>query len=126
MNIERRTFVVGAAVFATAGAAKGGERTAMYGLIGKMRAQQGKRNALSAILMEGVAGMPGCLSYVIANDPADPDIIWVTEVWGSKAAHEASLKLPSVREAITRGRPLIAAMENIAETAPVGGTGLRP
>ena len=98
----------------------------MYGLIGKMRAQQGKRNALSAILMEGVAGMPGCLSYVIANDPADPDIIWVTEVWESKAAHEASLKLPSVRQAITRGRPLIAVMENIAETAPVGGTGLRP
>ena len=45
--------------------------TSMYGLIGRMRAIPGQRAALAAILLEGTAAMPGCLSYVIAEDPAD-------------------------------------------------------
>lgn len=47
----------------------------MYGLIGRMPAQAGKRCALTEVLVEGVAGMPGCLSYVVANDPADANVI---------------------------------------------------
>ena len=95
----------------------------MYGLIGKMTTQPGARGALAGILVEGVAGMPGCLSYVVANDPTDAEVIWITEVWEAKEAHVASLSLPSVRDAITKGRPLIAAMARIAETSPIGGSG---
>ena len=112
-------------VIAVAGCAhvrEGG--TSMYGLIGRMRAQPGQRDALVAVLIEGVAGMPGCLSYVVAEDPADADAIWITEVWDSADSHKASLALPSVREAIARGRPLIAGMEPGHETRPVGGHGL--
>ena len=96
----------------------------MYGLIGKMKAQPGQRDALAAILLEGVSGMPGCLSYVIANDPADPDLLWITEVWDSADSHRASLSLPSVQAAIAKGRPLIAGMEAVTTTEPVGGHGL--
>ncbi len=96
----------------------------MYGLIGKMTARPGKRDELVRILLDGVAGMPGCLSYVIANDPIDPDLIWITEAWESRDAHAASLTLPSVRDSIAQGRPLIAAMSAVAETVPVGGHGL--
>jgi quinol monooxygenase YgiN len=125
MNIKRRTFLAGtAAIVAIGPAAAMNEEHEMYGLIGKMTSQPGKRNALTAILVSGVAGMPGCLSYVVANDPANEDAIWITEVWVSKEAHAASLALPSVRDAIAKGRPLIAGMERVAETAPVGGSGL--
>lgn len=96
----------------------------MYGLIGKMRAVPGQRDALVAILLDGVSGMPGCMSYVVAQDTADADAIWVTEVWDSQASHKASLSLPSVQEAIARGRPLIASFEQHIETAPVGGHGI--
>jgi quinol monooxygenase YgiN len=96
----------------------------MYGLIGKMTAKPGQRDRLAAILMDGLGDMPGCLSYIVANDPTDPNLIWVTEAWESKGAHAASLSLPSVRAAITKGRPLIAAMSSVAETVPVGGHGL--
>ncbi|HPF62855.1 MAG: antibiotic biosynthesis monooxygenase [Gemmatimonadetes bacterium] len=96
----------------------------MHGLIGKMRAVPGQRDALIAILLEGVAGMPGCLSYVVARDPADADAIWITEVWDSPASHQASLALPAVRDAIARGRPLIAGFEQHVTTEPVGGHGL--
>jgi quinol monooxygenase YgiN len=96
----------------------------MYGLIGTMRVSAGRRDELVAILLEGVSGMPGCLSYVVAEDPSDPDAIWVSEVWVSEDAHRASLELPSVRDAIARGRPLIEGFGERFVTRPVGGHGL--
>ena len=96
----------------------------MYGLIGKMTAVLGGREALIAILLEGVASMPGCLSYIVATDPADPNAIWVTEVWDSQASHMASLSLPIVQQAIARAKPLIASFGENVVTEPVGGFGL--
>ena len=97
----------------------------MYGLIGRIKATPGKRAALAAILLEGTGTMPGCLNYVVAEDLADPDTLVVTEVWDSKQSHDDSLKLPAVQAAIAKGRPLIAGFEKVAETAPLGGVGLR-
>lgn len=71
----------------------------MYGLIGKLKATPGQRDALTAILVSDVGAMPGCFSYVVAHDPADPG-------------------------AIARGRPLIAGFGEHFETKPVGGHGL--
>ena len=96
----------------------------MYGLIGKMLATPGSREALIAILLEGLRDMPGCLSYVVARDPGDADALWITEVWDRRESHAASLGLPSVQQAIARGRPLIAGFGERFETEPVGGHGL--
>ena len=98
-----------------------------YGLYGKLNAQPGRREELVALLLEGgnaLEAMPGCLMYVINTANADPDAIWVTEIWESQEAHDASLTLDSVRAIIARARPLIApGGEQIAVT-PVGGKGL--
>jgi quinol monooxygenase YgiN len=96
----------------------------MYGLIGKMLCVPGQRDAFVALLLESTAAMPGCLSYVIAKDKADPDAIWVTEAWDSQASHKASLSLPAVQQAIAKGRPMIAGFGERFETEPVGGQGL--
>jgi quinol monooxygenase YgiN len=96
----------------------------MYGLIGKITTTPGARDQLAAILLEGTGVMPGCLSYIVARDPADPDALWVTEVWESAEHHRASLQLPAVQDAIRRGRPLIAGFSHRTETAPLGGVGL--
>ena len=96
----------------------------MHGLIGKAVAIEGKRDELIKILLDGVSGMPGCLSYVVAKDPVDKNAIWITEVWDSKESHAASLKLPSVKAAIAKGRPLFASFEMSQTTEPVGGHGL--
>ncbi len=95
----------------------------MYGLIGKIKCNDGQRNSLMAILLDGLVGMPGCLSYVVAEDATDPDAIWVTEVWTSREHHQASLTLPSVQQAIAAGRPLIAGFGERFATIPVGGHG---
>ena len=96
----------------------------LYGLIAKMTAAPGKRDELIAILLDSVASMPGCLSYIVAKDTSDPNAIWITEAWDSKASHDASLSLPEVRAAITKGKPLIAGFGDSVVTAPVGGHGL--
>lgn len=96
----------------------------MYGLIGRILALPGKRDALAAILAPGEGGMPGCLSYVVAEDSANTDALWVTEVWTDQAAHRASLNLPAAQAAIAKGRPLIAGFDSRSETKVLGGIGL--
>lgn len=96
----------------------------MYGLIGKMRAKPGERDALIAILLEGIGAMPGCLSYIVARDPGEADAIWITEVWDSEACHKASLQLPAVQAAIAKARPIIVGFDSHTVTEPVGGHGL--
>jgi quinol monooxygenase YgiN len=96
----------------------------LYGLIGKIKAKPGQREELAKILLAGTRSMPGCFSYIVANDPTDADALWITEVWDSADSHKASLALPAVKEAITAGRPLIAGFGERFETQPLGGTGL--
>src|SRR5215510_3543129 len=128
MNLRRRDFILVAGAATLAAIAPGyslptGEQK-MYGLIGKMTAVAGQRDALIAILLEETGAMPGCLSYVIAKDPSDANAIWITEVWDSQESHKASLSLASVKQSIARGKPLIAGFEKSTATEPVGGYGL--
>jgi quinol monooxygenase YgiN len=126
MTIDRRTMLgVTAAATMLPGAALSAEGTTMYGMLGRMKAQPGKRDELLALLLESSGGMPGCLSYIVAKDLKDPDAIWITEAWDSKEHHDASLKLPQVQAAIAKARPPIAGFDSEAETEPVGGIGLK-
>jgi quinol monooxygenase YgiN len=95
----------------------------MYGLIGRMLAYPEKRDELVAVMLDGMTEMPGCLSYVIATDPANDDAIWITEVWTDAGAHQASLGLEQVQVTIGKARPLIAGMDSRVECEPVGGIG---
>src|SRR5688500_13293509 len=52
----------------------------MYGWIGKLNAVPGQRDALAAILVDGTQAMPGCLSYIVASDPADDNALWIMQV----------------------------------------------
>jgi quinol monooxygenase YgiN len=96
----------------------------MYGLIGKFRAKPGKRDALVAAMLDDDTSIPGCISFVVAHDPSDPDAVWITEVWDSQASHKASLQMPSVKASIERAIPMIAKFEMNSETIPVGGIGV--
>lgn len=126
MILDRRQLTGGALALLSFGlpATAGAQEKSMHGLIGKLIAAPGKRDELAAILLDGTDTMPGCLSYVVALDPKDPNAIWVTEVWTDAAAHKASLELPQVRAAIAKARPLIAGFGESFTTMPIGGQGL--
>ncbi|MCW3847801.1 antibiotic biosynthesis monooxygenase [Sphingomonas sp. LB-2] len=90
-----------------------------YGFIGKVRCHPGKRAALAAVLNSDAGAMPGCILYLIAEDLKEADVLWITEIWESKSAHDQSLELPGVKAANAKGRPLIKAFEMAVETRPV-------
>ena len=100
------------------------EASGMYGLIVKLTVVPGRREEMIGILKESAVDMPGCFSYVVAKDSADENAIWVTEVWDSVASHDASLSLPSVKNAIPRAKAIVSSFDKIAVTSPVWGVGL--
>jgi quinol monooxygenase YgiN len=122
----RRRQILGGMLAAWGSRAKAAqeEKPAMFGMIGKMLAVPGRREELIALLLQGTAEMPGCLSYIVARDSADDAAIWITEVWIDKASHDASLSLPSVRKTIAAARPMIAGFSSSTVTTPIGGVGL--
>ena len=123
MSVARRPVLAGLALAMLGGraVAKGSkmEDPVPFGMIGKIKAHPGKRAELIAILTSGTDTMPGCRAYLIAEDVKDADAIWITEIWDDAASHNASLQLPAVRDAIARGRPMIAGFDISAETRPV-------
>jgi len=124
-SLRRTVLAGGLALAATVASstAQAQETKPMYGLIGQMKAAPGQRDALISILGAGTQAMPGCLSYIIAQDATDADALWITEVWTDKDSHAASLKLPSVQAAIAKARPIIAGFGHRFETVPVGEVG---
>jgi quinol monooxygenase YgiN len=99
-----------------------------FGLCGKMAAQPGRRDALVSIMKEAfaqVSKFPGCLLYLIFEDLDDKDCLWITEIWTSKEAHDASLKDSSILETISKARPhLDFARMTQAKLNPLFGVGM--
>ena len=99
-------------------------KTTMYGIVGKIISARDRRDELIEILLQSSKNMPGCLSYGVSRDKSDSEAFWVCEVWDSQQSHIASLNLEAVKQAITKGRPLIASFGERFEMEPVGGYGL--
>ena len=97
-----------------------------YGLFGKLVTRPGQRDAVVALLLRDVEELRGvgCQLYAVHVSPAHPDAVWVTEVWTSKEAHHASLRLPSVRRAIAEAMPLLTGEFDQVQLSVVGGLGL--
>lgn len=99
-----------------------------YGLFVKLQAQAGKGKELGEILLKGAKLMEnakGCILYVVSKGTADPDGIYVMEIWESKEDHDNSLKVPGVRELITQAMPILAGKPEGGMTLEVlGGKGL--
>lgn len=97
-----------------------------YGSHNRFTAQAGQGDALAEILLaaaEGLRANGACLLYLVSRSPDDTDVVWVTEAWTSKAAHDESLQGEDVKAAIGRARPLIVGVAG-TELRPVGGMGI--
>jgi quinol monooxygenase YgiN len=78
----------------------------------RLAAKPDKVDELKAILL-GLAGPtrkePGCLSWEIFQNRADPCDFTFVEEWASDAALDAHWAAPHVQDALARGVPLLAA-----------------
>lgn len=94
----------------------------LLGVISSIKSVPQKRRELIEIIVNSARDLPGCLSYVVAEDLIDPDTIWITEIWDSEQSHGASLSSEKVRSSIMRARPIIEGVQQVARTNPLMGT----
>lgn len=97
-----------------------------YGYNGTMKTKPGHRDEVVAILLAGADGLrdAGCHLYTVGVSASQGDTIWVNEVWRSKEHHDASLKLPGTRAAISAAMPMLTGEFTQQELTVVGGLGL--
>ena len=97
-----------------------------FALLDRLTAKPGQRGEVIEILLESgklVEADPACLLYLVSESVADPDVIWVQDLWTSREEHEASLKRPELRPFIDRAMPLLEGMPEQMEIRLVGGKG---
>lgn len=97
-----------------------------YLLHGKLITQQPEE--LAAILSDAsrlVSTAKGCHLYVISLDVAEPEAVFITEIWDSKEEHDQSLNIEGVRELIMKAMPLLSTQPTKGqELRIIGGTGI--
>jgi quinol monooxygenase YgiN len=101
--------------------------TELFAMHGRLLATPGQADALAGILLEAAAVVgrrPDCHLYMVSREVGDDEALWVTELWASEQAHDASLDDDDVRTLIARARPLVAGMDHSQRLRPVGGAGV--
>ncbi len=90
-----------------------------------MRAQPGHRDDVIALLLADQSALAelGCLHYLVGTNDAEPDLVYVNELWVSAEAHDASLQLESVRAAIQDALPMLTGDFTNFGFEVVGGLG---
>ena len=96
----------------------------MYGLITKLTTVPLRRESVIDRLVAGRPPPVGCLSHVVARDPTDGDVLWVTEVWTDAEAHRAALQRPDIKAGVADALAWVATIHDPIITEPVGGVGL--
>src|SRR5690349_11977860 len=97
-----------------------------YGYLASMKTLPGRRDEVLAILLSASDGLRevGCDLYIVGHSPTDDVTIFVSEVWGSKEQHDASLQLPETKAAIATAMPMLTGEFTGQEVAVLGGLGL--
>ena len=95
----------------------------------KFTAQPGRGDEVAQLLLaaaESLREVAGCEMYVINRSASEPDVVWVTELWLSQEALDASLEQLSTDEGkarIAEVTALLAGPPELHEVEPLGGVG---
>ena len=95
-----------------------------------MKARAGQREALAEVLLrvaDGLRSTAGCELYAINRAADDADRVWVTEIWASQEALDASLKeldTDAGKAQVTEVMALLDGPPERIDVEPLGGVGL--
>jgi quinol monooxygenase YgiN/mannose-6-phosphate isomerase-like protein (cupin superfamily) len=95
----------------------------------KFTAQAGRGDEVAQLLLRAADSLrdaAGCELYVINRSPSEPDVVWVTELWLSQEALDASLeqlKTEEGRAQVAEVGALLAGPPELTELEPLGGVG---
>jgi quinol monooxygenase YgiN len=116
-DMDRRAFVgaaalggVAAAVLMCSSAEAAGDNSG-YFVIAEIVSTKEKADELRALLVpyaEKSAKEPGCLKYVLMEVIAEPGRFLTYERWTNKAALEAHMATPDIKEIVPKLQPILA------------------
>jgi quinol monooxygenase YgiN len=98
-----------------------------YALLNRLTAKPGHRQQVVGILIEAGRAFDDnsdCLLSLVSESADDPNVIWVTDLWTTREAHEAALQAPELRPFVEKSLPLLDGRPEQIEIRPVGGKGL--
>jgi len=96
----------------------------------KMTARPGQGSALAQVMLRvasGLQAVPGCELYVINRSPDEPEVVWVSELWLSQEALDASLEALETDAGQAQMAEVMGLLEGAPERIdlePLGGVGL--
>lgn len=95
----------------------------------KFTAQRGRGDEAAQLLLrsgDALKDVAGCELYVVNRSRSEPDVVWVTELWLSEQALDASLEQLRGEEGqarVSEVTALLAGPPEVIELAPLGGAG---
>ncbi len=98
----------------------------------KFTAQPGRGAEVAELLLgaaDSLRDVAGCELYLINRAASEPDVVWVTELWLSQEALDASLEQLQTDEGkarIGQVMALLARTPELTELEPLGGVGYLP
>ncbi|HTP18880.1 MAG TPA: cupin domain-containing protein [Solirubrobacteraceae bacterium] len=98
----------------------------------KFTAQPGYGDDVAHVLLrvaDSLRDTAGCELYVINRTPREPDVVWVTELWLSQEALDASIEQLGSDEGKAQIAEIMALLERppeLTELKPLGGVGYLP
>lgn len=98
----------------------------------KFTAQPGRGDQLAELLLraaDSLRELAGCELYVINRSASEPDVVWVTELWLSQDALDASLeqlRTDDGKAQVAEVMALVAEPPEQFEVEPLGGVGYLP
>ncbi|MFP7445892.1 putative quinol monooxygenase [Bacillus infantis] len=98
-----------------------------FSLFGRFTVKEGERDHMVSILLEAAESMKElneCEIYLVHTTEAEPDAVYVYELWSDEAAHQNSLSLESTQTLIKRAKPIITGVERISTMEARGGKGI--
>ena len=116
-DMDRRAFVgaaalggVAAAVLTSSSAEAAGDNSG-YFVVAEIVSTKEKADELRALLVpypEKSAKEPGCLKYVLMEVIAEPGRFLTYERWTNKAALDAHMVTPDIKEIVPKLQPILA------------------
>ena len=105
---------------------------AQVGRYVKMTARPRRGEELAGTMLrvaDSLRGTDGCELYLINRSTEDPDVIWVTELWSSQEALDASvrqLRTEAGEAQLAQVMALLTGGPERIDLAPLGGLGCPP
>ncbi|MFI5731873.1 putative quinol monooxygenase [Kribbella sp. NPDC051587] len=99
---------------------------ATYGFTATITAKPGQGDQLVQVLLSALdAGNPGsteyCVTFLISQSAANPDLIHVAEGWTSEADHHRVFAGPAAQAIVARIQELVADSTPYTDFVPRGG-----